>query len=98
MNQHFHTTYEGFAVGFACFLMQMCVQDVIKQRVKEEHDKATADNVVDKQVVWSGTSVGLVNSIEHAEDVVETLMRDFKSAICQAAKLFAEPQVLGQGS
>lgn len=64
--------------------------------MKEEHDKATADNMVDKQVVWSGTSIGLVNSIEHAEDVVTALISDVKRIFLQNAQLVAQPRVLGQ--
>ena len=73
------------------------MQDAIKQQVKEQHDKATADNTVDKLVVWSGTSVGLIQSIEHAEDVINNLVRDTKLILQQNA-LLARPKVLGQCS
>lgn len=65
--------------------------------MKEEHDKATADNTVDKLVVWSGSSVGLITSIEHAEDIVNNLVRDTKLIMQQNAQ-FARPKVLGQPS
>lgn len=73
------------------------MQDAIKQQVKEQHDKATADKTVDKLVVWSGTSVGLVKSIEHAEDIINNLVRDTKLILLQNAQL-ARPKVLGQCS
>lgn len=76
----------------------MCVQDAVKQKVKEQHDKATADNTVDKLVVWSGTSIGLVNTMQHAEDVVNNLIRDVKMVFLDNAQLAAKPRVLGQGS
>lgn len=69
----------------------MCVQDAVKQKVKEEHDKATADNTVDKLVVWSGTSIGLVSTIQHAEDVVNNLVRDVKIVLLDNAQLAAKP-------
>ena len=65
--------------------------------MKEQHDKATADNTVDKLVVWSGTSVGLIKSIEHAEDVINNLVRDTKLILQRNAQL-ARPRVLGQCS
>lgn len=65
--------------------------------MKEEHDKATADNTVDKLVVWSGSSVGLITSIEHAEDIVNNLVRDTKLILQQNAQ-FVRPKVLGQSS
>lgn len=65
--------------------------------MKEEHGKATADNTVDKLVVWSGSSVGLITSIEHAEDIVNNLVRDTKLILQQNAQ-FARPKVLGQSS
>ena len=73
------------------------VQDAVKQQVKEQHDKATADDTVDKLVVWSGTSVGLIKSIEHAEDVINNLVRDTKLILLRNAQL-ARPRVLGQCS
>ena len=73
------------------------MKDAVKQHVKEEHDKATADNTVDKLVVWSGSSVGLITSIEHAEDIVNNLVRDTKLILQQNAQ-FARPKVLGQSS
>lgn len=76
----------------------MYVQDAVKQKVKEEHDQATADNTLDKLVVWSGTSIGLVNSIQHAEDVVNNLMRDVTRIFLNNAQLVGKPRVLGQGS
>ena len=76
----------------------MCVQDAVKEKVKEVHDKATADNVVDKLVVWSGSSVGLVKSIEHAEDVLNSLIRDVKLIFAKNAQLALRPRLLGQGS
>lgn len=76
----------------------MYVQDAVKQKVKEEHNQATADNTLDKLVVWSGTSIGLVNSIQHAEDVVNNLMRDVKIIFLNNAQLVGKPRVLGQGS
>lgn len=77
---------------------RVCVQDAVKQKVKEEHDKATADNTVDKLVVWSGTSIGLVKTIQHAEDVVNNLIRDVKMVFLDNAQLATKPRVLGQGS
>lgn len=65
--------------------------------MKEEHDKATADDTVDKLVVWSGSSVGLITSIELAEDIVNNLVRDTK-LILQHNAQFAGPKVLGQSS
>ena len=65
--------------------------------MKEEHDKATADNTVDKLVVWSGSSVGLITSIEHAEDIVNNLVRDTKLIMQQNAQV-ARPKVVGQPS
>ena len=91
---HQHT--KSAACNF--YQLYMCVQDAVKQKVKEEHDKATADNTVDKLVVWSGTSIGLVNTIEHAEDVVNNLMRDIKIIFKDNAQLAAKPRVLGQGT
>lgn len=76
----------------------MYAQDAVKQKVKEEYNQATADNTVDKLVVWSGTSIGLVNSIQHAEDVVNNLMRDVKMIFLNNAQLVGKPRVLGQGS
>lgn len=73
------------------------MQDDVKQKVKEEHDRATADNLVEKLVVWSGSSVGLINSMKHAEDVVNHLIRDVKVILLKNAQL-AKPRVLGQGS
>ena len=74
------------------------VQDAVKQKVKEEHDKATADNTVDKLVVWSGSSIGLVDEIQHAEDVVHNMITDVKLIFLRNAKLASQPRVLGQGS
>lgn len=65
--------------------------------MKEQHDKATADDTVDKLVVWSGTGVGLIKSIEHAEDVINNLVRDTKLILLRNAQL-ARPKVLGQSS
>ena len=76
----------------------MYVQDAVKQKVKEEHNQATADSTLDKLVVWSGTSIGLVNSIQHAEDVVNNLMRDVTKIFLNNAQLAGKPRVLGQGS
>ena len=76
----------------------MYVQDAVKQKVKDEHDKATADNTVDKLVVWSGSSIGLVNEIQHAEDVVHNMITDVKLIFLRNAKLASQPRVLGQGS
>lgn len=81
----------------AQYSSQTPLQDAVKQHVKEEHDKATADNIVDKLVVWSGSSVGLITSIEHAEDIVNNLVRDTKLILQQNAQ-FARPKVLGQSS
>ena len=67
------------------------MQDAVKQRVKEEHDKATTDNEAEKLVVWSGSSVGLVTSIEHAEDVVNNLVRDARLILLKNAQLAALP-------
>jgi len=75
----------------------VCVQDAVKQHVKEAHDKATADNTMDKLVVWSGSSVGLIKSIEHAEDVINNLVRDTKLILQKNAQL-AKPRVLGQSN
>ena len=79
-------------------ITDMCVQDAVKQKVKEEHDNATADNTEDKLVVWSGTSIGLVNTIQHAEDVVNNLIRDVQMVFLDNAQLATKPRVLGQGS
>ena len=82
-----------YALHNGCLWMQ----DAVKQQGKEQHDKATADNTVDKLVVWSGTSVGLIKSIEHAEDVINNLVRDTKLILQRNAQL-ARPKVLGQCS
>ena len=73
------------------------MQDAVKQQVKEMHDKATADNTVDKLVVWSGSSVGLIKSIDHAEDVINNLVRDTK-LIFRTNMQLATPRILGQSS
>lgn len=73
------------------------MQDAVKQQVKEMHDKATADNTVDKLVVWSGSSVGLIKSIDHAEDMINNLVRDTK-LIFQKNMQLATPRILGQSS
>ena len=65
----------------------VCLQDSVKQQVKDEHAKALADNTVDKLVVWSGTSVGLIKSIEHAEDVVNNIVKDCKLILQKNAQL-----------
>ena len=52
------------------------MQDSVKQQVQDEHDKAIADKMTDKQVVWSGSSVGLIKSVENAEDVVNQIVKD----------------------
>ena len=75
-----------------------CLQDSVKQKVKEEHDKATADNLTDKMVVWSGSSVGLIKSIDHAEDVVTKMVRDVRSILVRNAEVAMKPQTLGQDS
>lgn len=73
------------------------MQDAVKQQVKEMHDKATADNTVDKLVVWSGSSVGLIKSIDHAEDVINNLVRNTKLIFRENMQL-ATPRILGQSS
>lgn len=67
----------------------MYVQDAVKQKVKEAHDKATADHTVDKLVVWSGSSIGLVKNIQHAEDVVNKMVADVKLLFLKNAQLAA---------
>lgn len=84
--------------GAMMFDADMYVQDAVKQKVKEEHDKATADNTMDKLVVWSGSSVGLVKNIQHAEDVVNKMVKDVELIILKIAQLAAQPRVLGEGS
>lgn len=80
------------------FDADMYVQDAVKQKLKEDHDKAAADNIVDKLVVWSGSSIGLVTSIQHAEDVVNKMLTDVKLIFLNNAQLATKPRVLGQGS
>ncbi|KAL3142689.1 hypothetical protein ABBQ38_002991 [Trebouxia sp. C0009 RCD-2024] len=68
---------------------QTPLQDAVKQKVKEAHDKATADHTVDKLVVWSGSSIGLVKNIQHAEDVVNKMVADVKLLFLKNAQLAA---------
>jgi len=48
----------------------------VKKHAKEEFDHANAYKVINKQVVWCGSGVGLIHSVEHAEDLVNNLVKD----------------------
>lgn len=48
----------------------------MKKHAKEEYDQANAHKLVKKQVVWCGSGVGLIHSIEHAEDLVNNLVKE----------------------
>ena len=76
----------------------LSIQDDVKEKVKQEHDKATADNLVDKLVVWSGSSVGLITSIQHAENVVNDLIRTVKLVLMKNAQLVTQPNAQRQDS
>lgn len=62
---------------------------------KQEHDRAIAENTLEKLVIWSGSSIGLVKTMDHAADVINNLVRDVKVILLKNAKL-AGPRLLGQ--
>jgi NAD(P)H-dependent flavin oxidoreductase YrpB (nitropropane dioxygenase family) len=61
----------------------------VKKHAKEEYDQANAHKLVKKQVVWCGSGVGLIHSIEHAEDLVNNLVKE-TVLLCQRNSAFAE--------
>lgn len=65
------------------------------EKVKQEHDQATKENTLEKLVVWSGSSVGLVKTMDHAADVITDLIRDTKIILRKNAKL-SGPEIPGQ--
>lgn len=71
------------------------LQESMLNDAKQEHDRATAENTIEKLVVWSGSSVGLVKTMDHASDVITTLVHEVKAVFLKNAKL-AGPRVLGQ--
>lgn len=52
------------------------MQDRVKKHAKKKYDQANAHKLVNKQVVWCGPEVGLIHSIEHAEDLINNLIRE----------------------
>ena len=73
----------------------MCRQEFMLNDAKQEHDRATAENTIEKLVVWSGSSVGLVKTMDHASDVITNLVHEMKAVFLRNAKL-AGPRILGQ--
>ncbi len=61
----------------------------MKKHAKEEFDHANAYKVINKQVVWCGSGVGLIHSVEHAEDLVKDTMLVFQinSALAKTTHL-----------
>jgi hypothetical protein len=61
----------------------------VKKHAKEEFDHANAYKVINKQVVWCGSGVGLIHSVEHAEDLVKDTMLVFQinSALAKTTHL-----------
>ena len=61
----------------------------MKKHAKEEYDHANAYKVINKQVVWCGSGVGLIHSVEHAEDLVKDTMLVFQknSALAKTTHL-----------
>lgn len=64
------------------------------KEAKQEHDRATAENTIDKLVVYGGSSVGLLKARDHAGDAITNLMHDVKLTFMKHAKL-AGPRILG---
>ncbi len=73
------------------------MQDGEKQHAREELDQAIADKQVSKMVVWCGSGVGLIKSIEHAEALINKLVKDTKLIFTENTQL-TRSRVLGQSS
>lgn len=57
------------------------------REAKQEHDRATAENALDKLIVYAGSSVGLLKSRDHAEDAINNLVHDMMTIFKKGAKL-----------
>ncbi|KAA6423022.1 MAG: hypothetical protein FRX49_07010 [Trebouxia sp. A1-2] len=60
----------------AVYSSQTPLQSGVKKHAKEEYDEANAHKLVNKQVVWCGSGVGLIHRIEYAEDLVNDLVKE----------------------
>ena len=59
-----------------------------RQQLAEKLQKAGPDS----QVVWAGSGVGMIKSLEPATQLVDRLIRETQTVIHRAAKLAARPQ------
>ena len=63
-----------------------CVQEEQCKVVKEELAKGTQDGNLDVMPVWCGAGVGLINSIDGAEDVVKKTWEEASERIALSYK------------
>ena len=59
-----------------------------RQQLAEKLQKAGPDS----QVVWAGSGVGMIKSLEPATQLVGRLIRETQAVIDKAAKLAGRPQ------
>lgn len=74
-------------IVLACLTMCMCWQSEEVERLVPEVAAARKSGDPSNAPIWAGSSVGLIKTIEHAEDVV----RDIAASAARQLKSYCQP-------